>query len=79
MAVYIRIWKVNENEQAAEYEFGEETVACGRLRIVKETGEIVLISPLLNDESGKLFARVRYKLGKHLESGELPERTCWAS
>jgi len=84
MAIYIPIEKVFENELYVEYIFAKDRLdedegLCGRLRVNKSDGHIDLIHPLLSPDADAVFARVAYKIKKHLKSGELSDKTCWAT
>ncbi len=79
MAVYIQIIKVSDNQDDVEYEFSTVDGRKGFLKITKKEGDTILIKHLPGDENGHLFARASYKIKKSWQSGEYPEKTCWAS
>lgn len=51
----------------------------GVLRILKSTGEIVLLEAMDLDTENKCFSRAARKVRQHWAASELPERTQWAS
>ena len=51
----------------------------GILRILKTTGEVTLVEPMPEDDADARFARAAAKIRKHWESGELPDKTMFAS
>ncbi|NTX12028.1 hypothetical protein HUA76_14610 [Myxococcus sp. CA056] len=80
MAVYISIRKISENAETAEYAFGLDETAEGRLVMSKATGQVDLLSAHPADSESKgLFERAAHKVRSHWRKGELPDRTCWAS
>jgi hypothetical protein len=79
MAVYISIRKLRENLSIAEYSYGTSDELTGRMQIDKTNGQCQLIEAAPNDQDSQLFDRTAYKLRKHWEKEEFPDKTCWAS
>lgn len=79
MAVYIQILKIADHQESVQYEYSTVDDRKGVFSISKDSGEITVIKPLEGDDEKHLFARAVYKIKKHWESGEYPEKTCWAS
>ncbi len=79
MAVFLEIAKVKEAEEEVWYQFLTTDGRLGELSISRGTGEVSLIQPMPGDEQRKLYARAARKVTMHWRSGELPDKTCWAS
>ncbi len=79
MATYILIQKISETDHEAVYDFGPDELALGRLRVDKDSGVVEVLSPVPADNPDFYFLRVKYKVLQHLERGEFPDRTCFAS
>lgn len=79
MAIYISITKLTDNNDFADYSFSDNDKQSGVLRLIKSSGKIELLTALPNDEKESFYQRAAYKVKKHWEAGELPEKTCWAS
>ena len=78
MAIYILIEKVSEDSNYAEYTFGLNENALGKMRIEKQTGKI-FITEEFPDDNGFVSQRAGRKIFLHWENGEFPDKTCWAS
>ncbi len=77
--MYILIHRKEDSPGHADYVFGEDENAVGRLRLNKETGEITLVEPAPGDTRLGMFQRAVRKLTLHWQAGETPEKTCWAT
>ena len=79
MAIYIPIKIIDENHYEAVYSFfGSGEVLIGKVKILKESGDVSL---LWIKDAKYLFEykRVKRKLFLHWRLGELPQSTNWAS
>lgn len=79
MAIYLDISKVEQTSMKVSYEFATTDGRSGLLEIDLESGEVSLIRQLPGDDSNRLFFRAARKITVHWNTGELPEKTCWAS
>jgi hypothetical protein len=79
MAFYIKILKVLEAENSAQFKFESEGDRQGMFEFNKKTGEISLIEPMPDDEQGHYFSRASIKILREWRTGRLPEMTEWAS
>ena len=79
MAFYVMIVRLELTEASADYGFGSNETALGRLRIDRGTGDVTLLSPAPGDRDEHFFKRAAFKVRQHWARGELPEKTCWAS
>ena len=79
MGIYILIKKSFENEDFAEYEFGRNEQQTGKLKVIKNSGQIILMYNVPEDEPDFVFRRAARKIQQHWEKGEFPDNTCWAS
>ena len=77
--MYILIHRKEDSSSHAEYVFGENEDAVGRLRLSKETGEVTLLEAAPGDTHLGMFQRAARKLTVHWRAGETPEKTCWAT
>lgn len=78
MAIYILIKKSVETSTFVDYDLELTDGSLGKVRIDKESGEVTVVEVFLHEKEG-LFERAVYKLRQHLEKGDFPEVTCWAS
>ena len=78
MAIYILIEKVNEDNDCAEYVFGENEFVLGKMKIEKDSGRIT-VTEEAPDDSGWISQRAGRKIFLHWREGEFPDKTCWAS
>lgn len=79
LGLQISIRKVADDGNIAEYSYGTRGNDEGRVRLRRETGDVVLVRPSSDDANGLLFQRVAAKLRKHWRAGEVPDSTWWAS
>jgi hypothetical protein len=79
MAIYLDIVKVRDDGASAEYAFCTVDERCGKLRLEKKTGEVLLVEAAENDDRGALFARAAHKVKTYWSRGELPDKIVWAS
>jgi hypothetical protein len=79
MAIYIAIRKIEETENTVSFSYSSVESQLGAVKLCKSSGEVSLAEPAPNDAQGRLFSRVAFKLKKHWEKGEFPDKTCWAS
>lgn len=86
----IAIVKVSENESTAVYDFSvgpdrgglaveRPCGRAGRVEIRKADGQVMVQLPCPDDSHGMLSGRVAYKLRKHWQEGDFPDRTSWAA
>jgi hypothetical protein len=79
MAFYIKIKKIEESATSATFQFEATEKGMGVFQIQKESGDIVLISPMPGDDRKIYFNRAGAKILKEWQSGVLPDVTEWAS
>jgi hypothetical protein len=79
MAFSILIKKLHETEHDAVFEFSDDSVGAGQLRLDKKSGEIKELVPAPKDATGRRFQRAALKIMQHWQRGELPLLTSWDS
>ncbi|QHI99151.1 hypothetical protein GT347_14905 [Xylophilus rhododendri] len=79
MTFYVKLEKQVENEVSAVYPFWSMVGSVGSLEVSKNSGEITLLKPVLNDNHGRLFIRAAAKLKREWQEGLFPEIIEWAS
>lgn len=79
MATYVLIRKVTDAGREAVYDFGPDEHTLGRLRVMKDSGEVELLRPAPVENPGFYFVRARVKVLQHWGRGEFPDITCFAS
>ncbi|QDV71924.1 hypothetical protein [Botrimarina mediterranea] len=79
MAIYVGIWKINEDDQYATYEFGPNEDRVGVVRVAKEDGSTEVITEVPDDEKRAYSPCARRKLLLHWRKQEFPDKTCFAS
>ena len=79
MATYVLLQKVSDTDLEATYDFGPDERTLGRLRLIKGSGVVEILTPAPVENSSIYFLRARAKVLQHWERGELPEATCFAS
>jgi hypothetical protein len=79
MAVYIALRKVEETTEFATYEYGPDEVRVGRIRVLKQSGDMEVLSEVPGDDKRTFSPRAGRKLLLHWRAGEYPETTYWAS
>lgn len=81
MAIFIKIAKVEDNDERAEYIFGHAEMpdVQGRLKIAKATGEVILLEELPGDVENRAYLRAARKVGLAWREGKYPDKLCWAS
>ena len=79
MAVYVGIRKVEETDDDATYEYGPDDDRVGRIKVLKQSGDMEVLSEVPGDEKGTFSMRAGRKLLLHWREGEFPEKTCFAS
>ena len=82
MAANMAIDRVERTPTHSVYVFTDNDLGAprsGRLRINHDSGEIETLEPMPKDTNLNREMRARRKLTVHWRSGELPDRTCWAS
>lgn len=78
MAFYIEMDKIADTNECVEYSFGRDGVV-GIVRLNKASEVISVVQECPLDPSGKWSERVAMKLARLWKSGDLPEKTQWAS
>jgi len=79
MAIYIQIVKELEDAASVIYSFGPTEELIGKVLLSKITGETELIE--IDSPSREPFyvSRVKRALKHHHDSGEYPDKTCYAA
>jgi hypothetical protein len=77
MAIYVPLRKMEEDETAAIYEFGDVASFHGTLMVEKDTGKIDLIHIEAWAEKMIYVSRSRRKLRDLHEAGIYPEEAAW--
>ena len=79
LGLQIAIVKTADDGRVVQYSYNTRGNDPGLVQINRATGDVALLRPSPDDAEGLLFSRVAYKLRKHWDVGNLPERTFWAS
>lgn len=82
MGIYLKIDKVEENNDFVVYEFDSGIMNCdivGVMKIDKKTGDCTIIKELVGDKDNYLFGLAYRAVLRHWKKGEFPDKTCWAS
>lgn len=80
IGIEILIELIEDLGDSADYSYGTKGNTRGVVRFDKSSGVAVLKSPSADeDDHSTKFHRVAFKLKKHWQAGELPERTSWAA
>ena len=90
----VGVVKVSEDDESADYIFycnvwvRSEALKrrlqpyqsnFGRARILKISGEVKIIDPMLDDVGGRRASVTAFKLRQHWKLGNFPKVTTWAS
>lgn len=79
MAIYVGMWKIDEDDKYAMYEFGPSEVRVGVIRVNKEDGSTEVISEVPDDDKRAYSSCANRKLLLHWRKQEFPDQTCFAS
>lgn len=79
MAFYILLNKEYEDELIAIYQFIASSERSGRLLLDKVSGEVKELNSISSVNSKAYFTRAAVKIRQHWKTGNLPDKTCWAS
>lgn len=79
MAFYIKIEKISDDENKAEYRFTGDHGRVGRFEIDKPSGEVQLLEEMGGDSGSASFKRASMKIKKSWMNGVLPDFAEWAS
>jgi hypothetical protein len=81
MAIYIQLRRTVDNATLSIYEFGPSDCIAGSVAVTKPTGEVELIHIDAEFEAKADFyiLRIRRVFLRHAQSGDFPERTCYAA
>lgn len=78
MAFYIEMDKIIDTDEYVEYSFGRDK-NIGTIRFCKINESISIIKECPLDTTGKWSERAAVKLLRLWQSGNLPDKTQWAS
>ena len=89
IGLQIAIRRTDNDDDSTVYQFfvregrgglaiSDPTGRAGSVRLMKPTGDVVLVEPCPDDHDDILLSRVVSKLKKHWKKGEYPESTWWA-
>lgn len=78
MAFYIEMNKLSDSDDHVDYSFGRDS-NTGIIRLDKISESIVILKECPLDTTGKWSERAAMKLARLWSSGELPDKTQWAS
>lgn len=79
MTFYIDLDKIEHTEGYVRYKYYNRPDNVGIIELDFTTGKFREITAAPDDPNGYMFERAAMKIAKHWKSGELPEKTCWAS
>jgi hypothetical protein len=79
MAMYVRVNKMYEDNDRAEFTFYETPDAVGRFVFNKATGAGKLLSPAPGDVQLHRYHRALTKITKAWTNGSLPDECSWES
>jgi hypothetical protein len=78
VAIYITIEKVDETDTDVTYAFGPELPDVGKVRLIKATGAIEVIT-VVESRRDFYLSRVGRVLARHHAAGDYPGKTCYAA
>ena len=79
MAFYLDIIRVSASATASRYQYSTTDGRRGTLEICHADGTVHCVQPMLGDTESRAFARAKRKIEVAWGTGQLPEKTCWAS
>ncbi len=79
MAFYIKITKVETNENTVRYRFEAENGREGLFDFKSSDGAVELVKAMEGDGNEHCFKRAAAKIYKEWKNGNLPDEAEWAS
>jgi len=79
MAVYFDMYKIKDDSDCVEYQFGRSDGAYGIVKLDKVRETIKIMKPCPDDSRGAWGERACMKLARLWSKKEFPEKTEWAS
>lgn len=79
MAVYVEIKKLEETKTGFIYTYTSKDGSIGHIEVDIKNRIIAPASIASGDDQGRSCVLAARKLFLHMQKGEFPESTCWAS
>lgn len=79
MAFYIKLMKLDEDEQGVTYQFGNGSENLGKIYLNKANGNLKELELEKHENYHHYLVRAEVKLHQHWKAGNFPYESCWAS